>query len=98
MRKYEDLKYAEELYETEKTKIYNYSEQNISRLVTELESGGNIRFEEGKSQDKWYASVVDLIKSRFNPDSIPGIKGISVSRVLRVHNRYSRSKFEDKLE
>lgn len=31
----------------------------------ELETGGNIRMEEGKGQEKWYTSCVDLIKSRF---------------------------------
>lgn len=30
------------------------SEQNIHRLLTELETGGNIRFEEGKVGDKWF--------------------------------------------
>jgi hypothetical protein len=37
-----------------KQKIYETSEQNIQRLITELDTGGNIRFEEGKLQDKWY--------------------------------------------
>jgi hypothetical protein len=36
--------------------------------MTELETGGNIRFEEGKSSDKWFQSCVDLIKSRFQPE------------------------------
>jgi hypothetical protein len=44
------------------------SEQNIHRLMTELETGGNIRFEEGKPADKWFSSCVDLVRSRFNPE------------------------------
>lgn len=36
--------------------------------MTELETGGNIRFEEGKPQDKWFSSCVDLVRSRFNSD------------------------------
>ena len=44
------------------------AEQNIHRLMTELETGGNIRFEEGKPSDKWFTSCVDLVRSRFNPD------------------------------
>jgi hypothetical protein len=34
-------------------------------LISELETGGNIKFEEGKGNEKWYVSCVDLIKSRF---------------------------------
>lgn len=49
-------------------KIYSLSEQNIHRLMTELETGGNIRFEEGRLQDKWFTSCVDLVRSRFNPE------------------------------
>lgn len=65
-----------------------------------MDTGGNIRFEEGRQNDKWYTSCVDLVRSRFNPDSMShlGICGISVSRVTRIHNRYLRNKFEDKLE
>jgi len=44
------------------------SEQNIHRLMTELETGGNIRFEEGKPSDKWFTSCVDLVRSRFNAE------------------------------
>lgn len=36
--------------------------------MTELETGGNIRFEEGKPSDKWFTSCVDLVKSRFNAE------------------------------
>jgi len=46
--KHEDLKDLEQIYESLKRKIYEISEQNIHRLMTELETGGNIRFEEGR--------------------------------------------------
>ena len=46
--KNEDLKDLDSIYETLKKKIYEMSEQNIHRLMTELETGGNIRFEEGR--------------------------------------------------
>jgi len=36
--------------------------------MTELETGGNIRLEEGKGNEKWYISCIDLLRSRFNPD------------------------------
>jgi hypothetical protein len=60
----------------------------IHRMMTELNTGGNIRFEEGKEKDKWYQSCVDLIKSRFTPASMSqfGISGIEVKKVTRIHN------------
>ena len=46
--KNEDLKDLECISDALKEKIYEMSEQNIHRLMTELETGGNIRFEEGR--------------------------------------------------
>jgi hypothetical protein len=68
--------------------------------MTELETGGNIRFEEGKPTDKWFSSCVDLVRSRFNPEQMKffGINGINVTRVTRIHNRFLRNRFEEKLE
>lgn len=68
--------------------------------MTELDTGGNIRFEEGRPQDKWYTSCVDLVRSRFNAEQMSsfGMVGISVTRVTRIHNRYLRNRFDDKLE
>ena len=68
--------------------------------MTELETGGNIRFEEGRPQDKWYNSCIDLVRSRFNGDQMRpfGIMGINVTRVTRIHNRFLRNRFEDRLE
>ena len=66
--KNEDLKELSLIYDALRKRVYDMSEQNIHRLMTELETGGNIRFEEGKPSDKWYSSCVDLVRSRFNPD------------------------------
>lgn len=76
------------------------SEQNIHRLMTELETGGNIRFEEGQPSDRWFSSCVDLVRSRFSADQMRayGIIGINVSRVTRIHNRFLRNRFEERLE
>ena len=68
--------------------------------MTELETGGNIRFEEGKPSDKWFSSCVDLVRSRFHSEQMKyfGIQGITVTRVTRIHNRFLRNRFEEKLE
>ena len=98
--KHEDLKDLDSIYETLKKKIYEMSEQNIHRLMTELETGGNIRFEEGRPQDRWFSSCVDLVRSRFSAEQMKhfGIIGINVTRVTRIHNRFLRNRFEEKLE
>jgi len=38
---------------------------SVRRLVAELESGGNVRFEQGFPTDVWYTTCHDLILSRF---------------------------------
>lgn len=89
------------IHDSIERKVLELSEQNISRLITELETGGNIRFEEGRPGiDKWYQSCVDLVKSRFAPEQMEafGIIGINVSRVTRIHNRFLRNRFEERLE
>jgi hypothetical protein len=69
-------------------------------LITELETGGNIRFEEGKPVDKWYNSCMDLVKSRFTVNEMKefGILDINITRVTRIHNRFLRNRFEERLE
>lgn len=66
--KNEDLKELQMIYDSLRKRVYDMSEQNIHRLMTELETGGNIRFEEGKPNDKWFSSCVDLVRSRFNAE------------------------------
>lgn len=51
--KQEDIKDLETIFETLRKRVFELSEQNIHRLMTELETGGNIRFEEGKLTEKW---------------------------------------------
>ena len=96
----ENEKELRSIYDSVKSKIYEISEENIHRLITELETGGNIRFEEGKPSDKWYKSCSDLIKSRFQPQLMNefGIENINIARVTRIHNRFLRNQYEEKIE
>jgi hypothetical protein len=59
-----------------------------------------MRLEEGTTSDRWYQSCISLVKSRFETDYISqyDIKDISVHRVLRIHNRFQRNRFEEKVE
>ena len=54
--KNDEIKEIELSYEKLRRMTYELSEQNIHRMMTELETGGNIRFEEGKPADKWFSS------------------------------------------
>ena len=35
------------------------------RLLVELETGGNVRYEQGRSSNIWYSTCHDLVLSRF---------------------------------
>jgi hypothetical protein len=80
MQKQHEIFEANLMLEHLKQKICAISETNISRLLLELETGGNIRLEDGKPSDVWYTSCVDLVQSRIYGDDFQsfGIKGISI--------------------
>lgn len=83
--------------------IHQQLRKRCSRLDAELESGGNIRFEDRASCDSapWFASCADLVTSR-NDGSCDAIKGggilpIEVIGVTRIHNRGLRHRFEERV-
>ena len=97
----EQLILQEKIYDDLKKKLAEVTLFSINRLLLELDTGGNIRLEEGKGNEKWFISCVDLIKSRFHQEEMQkmfDIKDIFVNRVIRIHNRFLRNKFEEKME
>ncbi|XP_058511526.1 leucine-rich repeat-containing protein 9 isoform X2 [Ochotona princeps] len=72
----------------------------IPFLLTELETVGNIHFEEGSESDDWFTSCYELIRSRFCSRDFRayGITGLKVKRVIKVNNRILRLKFEEKFQ
>ncbi|XP_022094850.1 leucine-rich repeat-containing protein 9-like [Acanthaster planci] len=72
---------------------------SCKRLVAELESGGNVRFEEGHSANAWFSSCHDLILSRFCAADfkVHNIVGIKIHTITRVHNRMLQYRFDNKL-
>lgn len=68
--KMDEIEHVDEIYYSVKKKLYENSKLSIHKLITELETGGNIRLEEGKSNEKWYVSCVDLIRSRFHNEDM----------------------------
>ena len=93
--------HQERIYDDIKKKLSEITELSISRLLIELDTGGNIRLEEGKGNEKWYVSCVDLIKSRFHLEEMQknyDVIDVNVNRVIRIHNRFLRNKFEENME
>ncbi|XP_055989754.1 leucine-rich repeat-containing protein 9 [Sorex fumeus] len=72
----------------------------ISFLLIELESVGNIHFEEGTRSDDWFNSCYELILSRFCTWDFKtyGIMGVKVKRIIKINNRILRLKFEEKFQ
>uniref|UniRef100_A0A8D0NA19 U2A'/phosphoprotein 32 family A C-terminal domain-containing protein n=1 Tax=Sus scrofa TaxID=9823 RepID=A0A8D0NA19_PIG len=72
----------------------------IPFLLIELETVGNIHFEEGTRSDDWFNSCYELILSRFCTWDFRtyGITGVKVKRVIKVNNRILRLKFEEKFQ
>uniref|UniRef100_A0A4W5RBJ4 Leucine rich repeat containing 9 n=1 Tax=Hucho hucho TaxID=62062 RepID=A0A4W5RBJ4_9TELE len=95
-RKLEEI---ESWYQRDLAQATNRNEMMVYFLLMELETVGNIRFEEGCSTDPWFTSCYDLLLSRFCAWDYKahGITGIKINRIIRIHNRSLRIRFEDKL-
>ncbi|XP_054653543.1 leucine-rich repeat-containing protein 9 isoform X2 [Dunckerocampus dactyliophorus] len=93
------------LHETESWYQHNLAqatcmmEDTVQFLLTELQSVGNIRLEEGSATDPWFNSCGDLLLSRFSGSEYMslGILGIKINRVIRIHNSVLRLRFKEKL-
>ncbi|XP_071079047.1 leucine-rich repeat-containing protein 9-like [Haliotis cracherodii] len=95
-RKCEEIEgYCEEA----ESRLHRMSDTLISRFMIELETGGNVRFEEGSPTDIWFSSCHDLVLSRFCAADYreQGIMGIKLHRIIRVRNRMLRARFDEKL-
>ncbi|KAE9361936.1 hypothetical protein PF008_g533 [Phytophthora fragariae] len=87
-------------FERLRTSLRSTSEMNIARLLLELETGGNIRLEDGKPSDAWFGSCVELVRSRlFLPELQKlGVNDIQINRVTRINNRFLRNRFQARME
>ncbi|DBA94023.1 TPA: Leucine-rich repeat-containing protein 9 [Trebouxia sp. C0004] len=75
----------------------------VHRMLMELETGGNIRFEEGKVGDQWLATCSQLLEARWQQPTGLGYRHLGsqhpvLQRLTRVHNRFLRSRLESKLD
>jgi Leucine-rich repeat (LRR) protein len=72
-----------------------------ARARIELETGGNVRLEDGAPEAPWRDECAALARARFRGvgarlagDDGPRVSGVRVVRVTRVHNRALRERFE----
>ncbi|KAL0969049.1 hypothetical protein UPYG_G00222010 [Umbra pygmaea] len=93
------LEEIESWYQRDLALATNRNELIIHFLLTELETVGNIWFEEGSNTDPWFTSCHELLLSRFCAwdYKVYGVEGIKINRIIRIHNRPLRLRFEDKL-
>ena len=68
--------------------------------MTELGTGGNIRYEEGNGNENWFKSCSSLVETRFYPAQLRvyDLHNLNITRVIRIHNRFLRNRFEETLE
>uniref|UniRef100_A0A3B3ZSQ7 Uncharacterized protein n=1 Tax=Periophthalmus magnuspinnatus TaxID=409849 RepID=A0A3B3ZSQ7_9GOBI len=93
------LKNMEALHEREVAHVTSCMDYAIQFLLIELESVGNIRFEEGSSTDP-FSSCCDLLHLRFSHSNYRAydVTGIKINKVIRIHNTALRLRFEEKLQ
>lgn len=65
--KKEEINHIEAVYDSVTKRLREVNKISIRKLLAEFETGGNIRLEEGKAQDRWLKSCKDLITTRFSP-------------------------------
>jgi antitoxin (DNA-binding transcriptional repressor) of toxin-antitoxin stability system len=73
-----EVRAAATAFEECKQRVHELCNDYVRRMMVELETGGNIRMEDGKPSDLWYSSCVDLVNSRFFASDFAaiGIKGL----------------------
>ncbi|KAK3554466.1 hypothetical protein QTP70_023488 [Hemibagrus guttatus] len=93
------LEEVEERFQQDIAMASYRKDMSVDFLVMELETVGNIRFEEGNTSHIWFKPCYDLLLSRFcvQDYKVYNITGIKINRIVRVHNRVLRLRFEDKL-
>ncbi|XP_058242803.1 leucine-rich repeat-containing protein 9 isoform X2 [Hemibagrus wyckioides] len=93
------LEEVEERLQQDVAMASDRKDMSVDFLMMELETVGNIRFEEGNTSHIWFKPCYDLLLSRFciRDYKVYNITGIKINRIVRVHNRVLRLRFEDKL-
>jgi hypothetical protein len=68
--KSKEVSELDELFADSSQRTYENSDQYVRRLLVELETGGNIRMEDGRPTDLWYGCVTTLRGTWVRPCSL----------------------------
>ncbi|KAI9334738.1 hypothetical protein BDR26DRAFT_866682 [Obelidium mucronatum] len=81
------------------TQITQQSDMAIRKLLIELETGGNVRFEDDQSNESWFEICESLVKSMIlRSNHASENKRIQIHRISKLHNRYLKNTFETKVK
>jgi hypothetical protein len=72
---------------------HTYSEM----FMLELNTGGNVRVEDGNPRSPWWSTCSELLHSSLTADDAERLDlqlSLDIRRVARIHNRACRSRFE----
>ncbi|KAJ3037570.1 Leucine-rich repeat-containing protein 9, partial [Rhizophlyctis rosea] len=78
--------------------ITQQSDMAIRKLLLELETGGNVRFEDEQTTDAWFQTCETLVKTFIlKATTHTPHRRIQIHRISRIHNRFLKNKFEEKV-
>jgi Leucine-rich repeat (LRR) protein len=82
--------------ETAREAVHHTAGKMIENLMLEFNTGGNIRLEEGSEKDSWFNNFRQFVQSSFHAKDFEsyGISGLDVNRIIRIHNRLLRQRFD----
>jgi hypothetical protein len=73
------------------------SPAHTALLLFATTTAGNVRLEEGKPSDVWYASCVDLVNSRFQPNDyddslkVSGVESTTGTQACNAYNMHTHT-------
>eukprot|EP00794_Sanderia_malayensis_P011828 gene11828-13054_t len=76
------------------------TDAHVNRLFLELETVGNVRFEDGTNSDTWFNSVYELVMARFSEfdyKDLP-VNSLKVQRIIKIYNKTLHTAFDDHLD
>ncbi|CCI43623.1 unnamed protein product [Albugo candida] len=95
-----DLRHMHNDYHSRVETIRNHleraSKMQIDRLLLEFDTGGDVKLEDGKGDEKWYQEVLDLLQVANHSNPLNQMfDRIRVTRVTRITNKYLKSRFHE---
>jgi len=88
--KSKEVSELDELFVDSSQRTYENSDQYVRRLLVELETGGNIRMEDGRPSDLWYGCVTTPREHMGSPSFQPHVKTRECRESIAVNDDETR--------